>query len=169
MKKLVSFLSAALALTWVVASLTLSVLALGCAGTQKKVTEGLNQVSQAVTQVSETVDQAAAVVNTTANTVDNAANTVRDLEDSAKRLATRVEGLPHYDRHRVVRGDTLWGISRASYKTGFLWPLICKQNGLQDCDVIRVGEVVRVAPASMLSTYSADELDQYRQTAYRAR
>lgn len=140
----------------------------GCAGAQK-VTDGLTQVNKTLDQVAQTADHAATAVNTTLNSVDKTMDRVQGLQADAQRLATRVEGLPHYDRHVVVKGDTLWRYSRKTYKTGFLWPFIAEQNGLPDGNRIKVGDVVRVAPADMLSTYSADELDRYRQLAYKSK
>ena len=151
-------------------ALAIPLVILGCAGTQK-VTKDLNQAAQAITETSQAVNQVVNAATTAAtqtlNTVDKTVIQVQTAQADAQRLATRVEGLPHYDRHVVVKGDTLWRYSRKTYKTGFLWPLISEQNGLPDGNLIRVGDVVRIAPASMLSTYSADELDRYRQTAYR--
>ena len=133
----------------------LSLLALGCAGTEKKVIAILNTITQGV-------DQAVATVNA----VDSAVNQVKNRVDST---VARVEGIPNYIRHSVVKGDTLWKLSRQNYKTGFLWPLICEQNGIPNCHRIRVGDVLRMSPQSSLNKYPADELERYRQTAYRAK
>jgi hypothetical protein len=44
----------------------------------------------------------------------------------------------------VERGDTLWDISRKVYGTGFLWPLLCSNNLLQDCHMIEVGQILQL-------------------------
>lgn len=78
------------------------------------------------------------------------------------------DALPRYHRHQVVRGDTLWGVSKTYLRTGFLWPMICEHNGIADCDLIRVGDVLRVAPRSRVNAMPKADLDRWRQRAYDA-
>jgi LysM domain len=50
-----------------------------------------------------------------------------------------------FSRHRVVSGDTLFGIAEAAYGDGDLWPrlLIANRDRINDPDVIVVGQVLR--------------------------
>lgn len=143
----------------------------GCAGANKALTkadQAINQAADAVDKAANTVDNAAATAVRAANTVDKAAGT---LEDAKARLASRaavVDDLPRYIRHRVVRGDTLWGISRSNYRTGFLWPMVCQQNGIANCDLIEVGDVIRVLPDAQVKALPKADLDRWRQQAYAA-
>ena len=48
--------------------------------------------------------------------------------------------------HKVVGGDTLFGIAQAAYGDGHLWHriLIANRDQVNDPDVIRVGQVLRI-------------------------
>ena len=51
-----------------------------------------------------------------------------------------------FSRHRVVSGDTLFGIAENSYGDGDLWPRLFTANRdrINDPDQIQVGEVLRI-------------------------
>ncbi len=155
MKKLQKF---GLLLAW--GFIALGVFA-ACANTK----QALKDVNQGVQVAAEVVNTAAEVVNA----ADKVVAKVENISADAQRLKTRASLLSHYGRHQVVRGDTLWALSRRQHGTGFLWPLICEQNGLKNCHRIKVGEVLRYALPDLLETYSADELEKYRQTAYQSK
>lgn len=42
--------------------------------------------------------------------------------------------------HRVVKGDTLWGIAKKYYGNGSKYPLIAKANNIKNPDIIHVGQ-----------------------------
>jgi nucleoid-associated protein YgaU len=108
------------------------------------------------------------VVDKVVPVVRAVATVVEDVEKVENAItSTPREG--RYGRHTVVKGETLWAISRQKYKTGFLWPLLCDLNGLQNCHLIQVGYSIKHATPDLLATYSADELNQARQRAYAAR
>lgn len=46
--------------------------------------------------------------------------------------------------YKVVKGDTLWGISIKFYKTGFRWKEIADANGVSDPRKLQVGKVLRI-------------------------
>ncbi len=48
-------------------------------------------------------------------------------------------------RHRVVAGDTLFGIAQNSYGDGNLWPRLFTANRdrISDLDLIQVGQILR--------------------------
>ena len=87
---------------------------------------------------------------------------------TATDLVMHRDGLPRYHRHQVVKGDTLWGVSRTYLRTGFLWPMVCEQNGIEDCDRIEVGDRLRVLPRCRLGGLPKADLDRWRQRAYDA-
>jgi nucleoid-associated protein YgaU len=51
-----------------------------------------------------------------------------------------------FSKHRVVGGDTLFGIAENSYGAGNLWPRLFTANRdrISDPDLIRVGQVLRI-------------------------
>lgn len=51
-----------------------------------------------------------------------------------------------FSTHRVVAGDTLFGIAQDSYGDGNLWPRLFTANRdrISDPDLIRVGQVLRI-------------------------
>lgn len=51
---------------------------------------------------------------------------------------TLAPGTKNY--HTVVRGDTLWGISKKYYGTGSRYPEIAKANNISNPDIIHVGQ-----------------------------
>jgi nucleoid-associated protein YgaU len=144
----------------------------GCAGVNKALTkadQAVTQAADAVDTAAGTVDKAAATAVRAANTVDKAAGTLEDARDRLASRAAVVDNLPRYIRHRVVRGDTLWGVSKANYRTGFLWPMVCEQNGIANCNRIEVGDVIRVLPDAQVKALPKADIDRWRQQAYEAR
>jgi nucleoid-associated protein YgaU len=163
-------------------ALAIPILVIGCAGNKTKpdlakdlhqAVQNLNDVTQAITATTQAASQAVAAASTAVNTVVNTANqtvdAVQNIGADAQRLKDRAALITHFANYTVVKGDTLWRLSRTHYRTGFLWPMLCEQNGVTDCNRIVVGQTVRYALPEVLATYSAAELDVYRQTAYRAR
>lgn len=59
------------------------------------------------------------------------------------------EATPAPQRHSVIKGDTLWGISGSQdiYGDNFQWPLIFKANRdqIQDPDIIEVGQDLAIS------------------------
>jgi nucleoid-associated protein YgaU len=51
-----------------------------------------------------------------------------------------------FSQHRVVDGDTLFGIAENSYSDGNLWPRLFTANRdrISDPDLIQVGQVLRI-------------------------
>ncbi len=49
--------------------------------------------------------------------------------------------------HKVVRGDTLWGISKAELNDPFLWPRVWKDNpGIKNPNRIYPDQIIRIPP-----------------------
>lgn len=146
------------------ACLTLSVVTVvaGCAsGDVKKVQDGLQAAGQALNEASKAVNTAAAVVN------------------QAQAFGQKVQGVAdsvvHDQQVLVEKGDTLWGLASKAYhglpqaplgEGGYLWPLICERNSLENCNVIEPGQVIRLVPASALDTVPLQQVAWAIQAAY---
>ena len=52
--------------------------------------------------------------------------------------------------HKVVRGDTLWGICNRYYKKPTLCYKLAKYNGIKNANLIYVGQVIKIPEASKL-------------------
>ncbi len=50
---------------------------------------------------------------------------------------------PTLTAYKVQKGDTLWGLTRTH------WPSVCEVNRLQNCHLIRIGQVIQI-PQSFL-------------------
>jgi LysM repeat protein len=159
----------------------------GCSGFRTKVQKDVNTVTQGTQQAVQTINTVAAGVSTaaaalsqssvqvagSANAIINsgmtAMNTVEALSGTAGALQAQLRMATHYNNYTVVKGDTLWALSRRYYATGFLWPFLCQQNGVANCNRIKVGDNLRYAQADLMATYTAEQLEPYRQQAYAAK
>ena len=171
-------------------------LSTGCATVQKDVTYAasnpvgaLNVVDNALTTTAQQINTLAQSLTGTVNTLAVAVNSteantlssVNSIEASAASVKATVQSAPTLVEQQlsvavlnpatakhvlVAKGNTLWSISAANYGTGFLWPLVCTQNGLANCNLITTGQTISVAPASVFNAYPASVLQGYKQTAY---
>ena len=176
--------TAALTILSLVVTVAPLALVFGCSSFQTKVqkdtaaaTQGIQQATQTINSVAAGVSTAAAAVSQasvqvagSANAVINsgmtAMNTVEALSGTAAALQAQLRMATHYNNVTVAKGDTLWALSRRYYATGFLWPFLCQQNGVADCNRIKVGDNLRYAQPDLMATYTAEQLEPYRQQAY---
>ncbi|MGL5955110.1 MAG: LysM peptidoglycan-binding domain-containing protein [Brevinema sp.] len=81
----------------------------------------------------------------------NTGNYLNSIDDSREglRLADLFLANQTLTNHTVIKGDTLWDISGAIYKTPWLWPNIWRANKLKikDPDLIYPRQEFRIPPA----------------------
>jgi len=154
--------------------LAVAVLAVSCATIDKT----LDEVDKGLEKAEETVERVENTIDKVDNTVSRVAKTANRVENKTKELGSRVENIVKTKRHLVAKGDTLWGLASRLYRNsdaripggqgGYLWPLICEQNGISNCHVIEIGDIIRYLPADRLSTVNNTDLRRHLQVAFDA-
>ena len=64
------------------------------------------------------------------------------VPEEVPEAAPQEEAAPEPQRYEIKKGDTLLEISRARYGTDDMVRRICELNGLDDGDIIYVGEII---------------------------
>lgn len=155
----------------------------GCAEVQTgiKYASDPNAPASKINQATSAVDAAARQAAVVANDIQKTQDLVASITSTASTKIAQLQAVPSdlkdqlqvavlnpikAVRTQVKRGDCLWGLSKTYYGTGFLWPLVCTQNGIQDCQKLEVGQSINFAYPTEFQAYPKSVLDQYKKTAY---
>lgn len=144
----------------------------GCAANQllDEVDKGLDNADKTLTEVEETLDKVEKLVTRVEHTGSR-------LENRGKAIGNRASQLVTHKRYLVQKGDTLWDICSKAYKGssytlegegGYLWPLVCAQNSITDCNLIEPGQIVRLVKPEDLANIASAELQKHLKTAIEA-
>ena len=132
--------------------------------------KGLDKADSTLTQVEETLDKVEKLVTR----VEHAGSRI---ENRGKAIGNRAAQLVTHKRYLVQSGDNLWDICSKAYAGapqaldgdgGYLWPLVCEQNGITDCNLIKPGQIVRLVKPKDLANIASAELQKHLKTAIEA-
>lgn len=84
-----------------------------------------------------------------------------DVDASGNAVAAAVEELAKY---KVLKGDSLWKISKKKYKNPFMWPLIywANQTDIKDPDLIFPGQVFKIRKVDSADKAKAVDYAKHR-------
>ncbi len=156
-----------------VAAIAFITVAPGCATIDKT----LDEVDKGLDKAEETIDRVEKTIDKVDKTVSRVAKAKDRVVDRSKNLATRMENIVKTKRVIVEKGETLWKIASTEYsghelapagEGGYLWPLICEQNGYKNCHLIEIGDIARLLPADRLHTVPKADMKRHIKVAFEA-
>lgn len=148
--------------------LTLAVAMFGCAGAQQQ--KDAEQMVDAAVAVAKAASDLGLVDAKTSKDI----KTVTDTIHVAREVVEQVQTM---DMVVVQPKDTLWSIAAEHYagniraprgKGGFLWPAICHENNLNNCDLIKPFQILRVPKPETIANMPISQVVKYLNTAYKA-